>query len=204
MPNHITTKITGPAGILDVLTRRHTDAKCLAHDAAEAERKQLHIERGRADNYAYQPLDMNKVFVDFAMLIPQPENIETGGCSGSHNESVVCWYRWNVDNWGTKWNGYNLSIEQGDDASAQLRFDTAWSHPFPIVKALSEKFPDALIEISYADEDLGRNLGQYVIAAGEILQETVFVPGSDDACDFAAQLKYNMSYAQLRAEWDEG
>ncbi|WP_326742843.1 hypothetical protein [Streptomyces sp. NBC_01768] len=86
--------------------------------------------------------------------------------------------------------------------SAQLRFDTAWSHPFPIVKALSRKYPDALIEVSYADEDLGSNLGQYVIAAGEILQESVFVPGSDDACEFAAQLKYTMSYAQLRAEWD--
>ncbi|MFC9755162.1 hypothetical protein [Streptomyces sp. NPDC056921] len=43
-----------------------------------------------------------------------------------------------------------------------------------------------------------------MIAAGEILQESLLVPGSDDACEFAAQLKYVMSYAQLRAEWDEG
>ncbi|MFD4948872.1 hypothetical protein ACFWNT_41805 [Streptomyces sp. NPDC058409] len=200
MPNHITTKITGPAGILGALTRRHTETERLAHDAAEAKRKQFQIEHGRADDYAYRPLDMDKVFLDFAMLVPQPENIETEGCSGSHDEGVVCWYRWNVDNWGTKWNGYELSIEQADDDSAQLPFDTAWSHPFPIVKALSRKYPDALIEVSYADEDLGHNLGQYVIAAGEILQENRLVPGSDDACEFAAQLKYAMSYAQLRAE----
>ncbi|MFC9755163.1 hypothetical protein [Streptomyces sp. NPDC056921] len=82
---------------------------------------------------------MDKVFVDFAMLVPQPENIETEGCSGQHDEGVVCWYHWNIDNWGTKWNGYELSIEQADDDSAQLRFNTAWSHPFPIVKALSRK-----------------------------------------------------------------
>ena len=45
----------------------------------------------------------------FDLIVPQPENIETGGCSGEHEPGVICWYRWNVDNWGTKWGAYSHS-----------------------------------------------------------------------------------------------
>ncbi|WP_394941159.1 hypothetical protein [Psychromicrobium sp. YIM B11713] len=203
MPNHITTRVSGPAGIVDALTRRHTEAESVAHDEAEADRKQFLVENERADTYVYSPLDMDKLFIDFSMLVQQPENIETGSCSDSHEQGVICWYSWNIANWGTKWNGYKFDIEQVDDDVAQLRFDTAWSHPFPIVKALSEKFSDVLIEVSFADENLGYNLGQYMIKAGETIQETSFIPGSDDACEFASQLKYGQSYAQLKSEWGE-
>lgn len=69
---------------------------------------------------------------------------------------------WSRKNWGTKWNGYNFELT--DDG---CKFDTAWTHPFPIIWKLSEMFPDDEIEILYADEDIGNNLGHYKIKNGK-------------------------------------
>lgn len=202
MPNHITTEITGPLELADLLTRTHTETERLAHEAHEAERKQHLAERGMVDRYTYLPLDMTEVIIDFAMLVPQPENIETGGCTGEHPEGVVCWYDWNITNWGTKWNGYHLELEHGDE-TVTLRFETAWAHPFPIVEALSKKAPDSELSVYYADEDLGHNLGSYTISDGEPTSTTDVVEGTRRALDFAARLQYGRSYAELTAEWDD-
>lgn len=141
--------------------------------------------------------------VDFNLLIPEPENIETGGCSGTHPPDVVCWYTWHVDNWGTKWNGYSASVEALRGDLAKLRFDTAWSHPRQIIFELSRRFPDYELEVAYADEDLGGNLGRYTIKGGELLSAHLPDEYSDEANEMAAQLKYGRSYAEIRAEWDE-
>ena len=45
------------------------------------------------------------------------------------------WYDWRVENWGTKWNGYNGIFN--DDQTA-FTFSTAWSPPLPIIKKLAE------------------------------------------------------------------
>ena len=64
------------------------------------------------------------------------------------------WYDWNLENWGTKWNSYNGSMEfdkkHGDEVS--YKFNTAWSPPAPILEALREKFPDVSIRWFYRIE----------------------------------------------------
>lgn len=45
------------------------------------------------------------------------------------------WYNWRVQNWGTKWGGYDGSFN--DDQSV-FAFDTAWAPPLPIIKKLAE------------------------------------------------------------------
>lgn len=131
--------------------------------------------------------------VDFEYLVPPPANLEKGGCSGQHEPGVVCWYSWNVENWGTKWNAYSSEVSEG-----RLRFDTAWAHPDPVIRALALKHPDVTFSVEYADEDLGHNLGSYEITGTARVERPI-----DDPNDFAAQLKYGQSYAELRAEWDE-
>lgn len=200
MPNYVTTRITGPAGIVAAMTRRHTEAERLDHDAAEAKWRQRLVDLGRADEYQYRPLDMGEVLVDFGMLVPQPDNLERGACNGRHEDGVVCWHHWNLQNWGTKWNGGELAIESSGPDTEQLRFDTAWSHPRPIIEVLSRKFPEDPLEVSYADEDLGHNLGHYVIVGGEIAHETDFVLGGTVACDFASRLRHDLAYDELMAE----
>ena len=59
------------------------------------------------------------------------------------------WYNWRVANWGTKWDCYDLSIDQDDEQELNLEFNTAWSPPEEICRALKEKFEDADIQWFY-------------------------------------------------------
>lgn len=76
------------------------------------------------------------------------------------------WYDWNLANWGTKWDVCNPSVQTTDN-EITLKFETAWSTPEPIFKKLAEQYPDLMIDIDYADEDLGYNCGNYSYVDGE-------------------------------------
>ena len=58
------------------------------------------------------------------------------------------WYNWRVANWGTKWDCYDLTIDE-DEQELNLQFNTAWSPPEEICRALKEKFEDADIQWFY-------------------------------------------------------
>lgn len=73
------------------------------------------------------------------------------------------WYDWSVENWGTKWNAYDIDAE--DD---YISFLTAWSAPIPIYLKLVEMFPEVDFELSWADEDMGSNTGCFRSEKGEI------------------------------------
>ena len=99
--------------------------------------------------------------IDFEKIIPMPKHIYRGDLSSEDEKNYWaenCWYQWSITNWGTKRNAYDISIE-----SDTIRFDTAWSHPWKIIKELSLTFPDVEIEVKYADEDIGHNLWRYRI-----------------------------------------
>lgn len=76
-------------------------------------------------------------------------------------------------NWGTKWNAYEVTISNG-----VVTFDTAWSHPEPVIDELSSKFPDEEIEIRYAD------LGHYTIKNGKVTKFDI-----EDNIKFATDVK---------------
>ena len=59
------------------------------------------------------------------------------------------WYDWRVQNWGTKWDCYDLTIESDDEHEVSFMFNTAWSPPEAIYHALKEKFEDASIQWFY-------------------------------------------------------
>lgn len=172
MPNHVTTELRAPKGVLDSLA---------------------------GENGA----------VDFNTVLPMPgEDSPTFTATKTEFAPGIVGYGfdgyspmdWARQHWGSKWNAYD--IDRVNDTT--VRFDTAWSHPEPVITALSLKFPDAPIDVKYADEDLGSNLGHYSMMNGVVVIERVF-GGYDDpkALDFAAQLKYGQTYAELQAEWDE-
>lgn len=71
------------------------------------------------------------------------------------------WYSWNKENWGTKWNSMEFEYKDG-----AISFQTAWYHPFIIVKKLSMKFPKELITVKYADEFPAEKFGYYNIKNG--------------------------------------
>lgn len=108
---------------------------------------------------------------------------------------------WNRNHWGTKWNAYESSVEALPGDLCRVRFETAWAHPFPVIEKLSLLVaPTDLICVRYADEDLGHNLGEYSIQNGRIVSQTEFTQGSDEANEFAAQLVYGQTYAEIYGE----
>lgn len=91
---------------------------------------------------------------------------------------------WNRQHWGTKWNAE--TIEVNNDS---FEIETAWNYPKPLLIALSKKFPDVLIKVDYADEDLGYNCGSFELKNGEfesILEDDDM--GYDKAFEFACEL----------------
>jgi hypothetical protein len=100
------------------------------------------------------------------------------------------WYEWAYDKWGTKWNSYH-SEDNGPDS---IKFKTAWSSPFAVIKALSEKFPDVEIKVEYADEDIGHNCGSFTLKGGEVVEEVTYPYGHDCinfCCDLWGYDDYN-------------
>jgi len=65
------------------------------------------------------------------------------------------WYDWNIRNWGTKWNAYdkvvchNLDDESVDSYYITYEFNTAWSPPEGIMKALAKKIYELKLDISF-------------------------------------------------------
>ena len=211
MPNHITTKITARADVIDAITRGYTAEEIQTYKVETesvrereltewftADRRDRAVKNREATSVAM----LSEKITDFNMVIPQPVNIETGDCSGQHEPGIICWRGWSINNWGTKWNAYDTKVEELEGSTATLRFDTAWSHPYPVLEALSVKFPHHQMEVAYADEDLGYNLGKYAIKNGERTDLLGIEEGTDEANDFAAQIKYGKTYDELQKEWE--
>lgn len=72
------------------------------------------------------------------------------------------WYEWRIEHWGTKWNACEARLDGND-----VWFDTAWSTSQPVIETLSKKFPKVVLNVEYADENLGDNVGIYAYKAGE-------------------------------------
>ena len=49
------------------------------------------------------------------------------------------WYSWNIENWGTKWD-VRGDIEESDENSITLFFQSAWSPPLVFYKTLFEDY----------------------------------------------------------------
>ena len=118
---------------------------------------------------------------------PVDEMMELGKKAIANVEKygAMTWYDWrtNPKNWNTKWNAYDCSY-QGDGV---LRFQTAWTAPHPVIRKLSETYPDVAISHEWADEDIGYNCGRMRYLGGERTEE-YYPCRKKDACLFAEKL----------------
>lgn len=109
---------------------------------------------------------------DFNKILPMPKVLEDDGFDKMtqeerllflrDNDNCSDWYSWHTHFWGTKWNANETQVI--DDYTVE--FDTAWSMPEEIFKAISKKY-NTSINVKYADEDLGSNCGTSVYENGE-------------------------------------
>jgi len=94
------------------------------------------------------------------------------------------WYDWCCNNWGTKWNAYDIEVLD----EQVLKFNTAWSGVTDLMTKLSEKFPSITFGYMYADEDTGSNTGIGTIKAG-VASMVYPENGSREAYELAFELK---------------
>ena len=84
--------------------------------------------------------------IDFEKIIPMPgatiESKDVPMTGEEMGRNPFNWYDWSIANWGTKWNAYDIRVQDewdgGDNCEMEIHFDTAWSAPFPIINALRD------------------------------------------------------------------
>ena len=70
---------------------------------------------------------------------------------------------WCYKNWGTKWNAYATAgpafeggeQKPGEHCTVHLIFETAWSPPIPVMKAMAKTFPKVGVTLSYFESGMG-------------------------------------------------
>lgn len=150
-----------------------------------------------------------KKTVDFNTIVPMPDSIHTGSIGIERFDDPTAWRRWSIDNWGTKWNAYGQ--QAGQTTPGEIRFETAWSHPEPVINALSALFPDREIQVAYADEDAGYNLGVYALRHGHCpghrfsrMISAAIDPGTPEAINLAHLIRTGETEADyMRGFGDE-
>lgn len=113
----------------------------------------------------YQVEEGSGVLVDFNQIVPAPETLFAEDANGETTiplYGVTTWDAWGKRYWGVSWNADNA--ERRSDTT--LYFDTPWDSPLPVLKKLSEMFPDEVIYSCEAGAtDLYKNK-EYSIVAG--------------------------------------
>ena len=67
------------------------------------------------------------------------------------------WYEWRCENWGTKWNVYDISITKISDTQIKLDFLTAWNPPHKWFETIGKRFSNLTLRLSWVDEDFPRS-----------------------------------------------
>lgn len=82
-------------------------------------------------------------------------NVEEEFCHLSFNKSIPIpedeksnWYNWNCENWGTKWDAYEIEINDNDN-SIEYYFQTAWSPPTPWLDTVAKKYTNIEFRLEY-------------------------------------------------------
>lgn len=88
--------------------------------------------------------------LDFEKIIPIPEDIYMGDLTKEIRSKVgkKNWRDWCCENWNTKWNSCVCPYVNEN----MIEFKTAWNPPFPVIKKLSEMFPDIKITLYFIVE----------------------------------------------------
>ena len=152
----------------------------------------------------------NTCHFDFKNILPTPKGLPQGSSPFRSSytpkdvEALVKtgfedWYPWNTNNYGTKWGAYATEERSADT----VYFETAWSHPVEVIRALSLIFRDVPFHVMWADEDTGSNLGSYDIKHGVLTPGDFPPPGTKAATLFALRTVRGLSEADIKERADE-
>ena len=134
--------------------------------------------------------------ITFDNFLPIPKELCGTTSPGKPNEALIKefgasnWYDWALLNYGTKWGAYEGMLVDDNN----ITFLTAWATPYPAMLKLSEKYPNVTINVEYADEDFGSNLGEYSLKGGKLLSEVEYEYGTLESVKFALEILGGADY----------
>ena len=70
------------------------------------------------------------------------------------------WYDWRIQNWDTKWDAYDVSIDDDDPEQLEVSFNTAWGPPEAICNQIREDYPD--VSVSWFYDEPGVEIAGYL------------------------------------------
>jgi hypothetical protein len=108
-------------------------------------------------NFVTPPLDHLDEYYETNGWTKDPntgETIHTGNTEFN-------WYNWNINNWGTKWNACEVSVEF-IEKNLLIQFSTAWGQPDPVFVAMTEQHPELSFDFEWEEEQGwgGKALGE--------------------------------------------
>ena len=78
----------------------------------------------------------------------------------STGQSDDRWYDWRIHNWDTKWDAYDVSVDDDDPDHLEVTFNTAWSPPEAICHKIREDYPD--VSVSWFYDEPGCEIAGYL------------------------------------------
>ncbi len=99
----------------------------------------------------------------FGNFIPEPDwsPFRSGLRFKSTDVMDDRWYNWRVHNWGTKWDAYDLSVDECDlPHGFEVNFNTAWSPPEEVCNAIRDQFDD--LSMSWFYDEPGCEIAGYL------------------------------------------
>lgn len=108
--------------------------------------------------------------ISFDKIEPEPDEIKHSNPLFLTDTQL----KWREQRWGTKWEagGFDNPVNWSREETGPLQFETAWNTPIPVIKKLSERFPELIFRVLYADQDAGWNCGSYACIAGDITEKS--------------------------------
>lgn len=134
--------------------------------------------------------------IDFEKILPVPERIARGEFTSEEKADLDCFKddftdpikAWRKVYWGTASNAFGFCNNPAWLESNVLEFQTRNGSCFPVIEALSEKYPNIDFAYTWASNRFGATTGQARFTMGEV--KAYFVPrnNSDYAIDIASEL----------------
>lgn len=141
----------------------------------------------------------SKTLLDFSYAVPYPPLHERLDLSQG-------WYDWQCNNWGTKWNAYDITPETFPQVLDEIElresltysFDTAWAPPVSWLLQAAEKYPNLTFTLTYEESGMGF-AGYHKMKDGKVYDEKYLD-------DFHKELLDPKERKLLESEdtWEEG
>lgn len=165
MPNHITTKIEFVTKGEEILEYIKNEEQLFDFNKVIPMPESLDVEESSLSSYAFlytltdkfqnlhkfkkyesklRTLYIGEFDLNYAQKYVKENDVENNPeflklgeqlLNNYEEYGYLTWYQWSTDNWGTKWNAYDVTVEGN-----VLKFDTAWNYPAKIINILIEKF----------------------------------------------------------------